>query len=683
MGEALKWVVRIVCVAALILGFVFLSIGLVDLFAHNTTLAASGESATFSQDTVQDYGFGANKDLLVIDLSAIGGVDRLDLKDKQPATLRRYEGGKVTLEHTIGIEIKGRSSRSKLNYKFDFWKWDGDKDANYLLEDNWEDTEEDLFGTGYEYEEYFLRGGFLEPTLTRDEFAAVSPRIVTETGMPDARYDTKLYELIFCVDGQCTYEGVYLAMNEGGRDAIKNSQGWTVEGKKAKNGGCEDDDKVDEGMLIYEYTVQPHKTFECGPEYIIPQYPKCKHMKEECSSLYDRNAALYEAIGNETVGRVNIPAFADRFIFEQLMCGDDFPFASQFFMKYPKGLAVSYPLIGASKIAKAVDEGAVDEVVDLKKVALKDLTVEELEKAKTKKKAEKESLEEAIAVLEKEKSKKEAELGFFTKGEPDYDDKKAEIDLIKSTEEAIQTEMEKVTKELVAVTTALEAKEGPKDTEGNYLVLSTNAAGYAMNEQLFPAPPYDYDGIWWRSYTKGLEKTRGIEFVNRNYYGKPVAKLWEKLGRHAPFIEEVKTLGPRVEELNALFQGIIAKRKYELAQGYWDRNNARWGPYGNGNYKPATFRIDYLLYPDTSSPRDTMAEELDFAGKWFAKRAESVKEALPGLTEVPVKDESTTTATLEYATPMIVFFGVALLSGIVWAYNDDCCQCRRGYRIIA
>lgn len=679
MANRLIWFVRIVCVVTLILGTVYLSIGLVDLFAHNSTLAASGESETFLQDTVPDYGFGANKDLLVIDLSAIGGVDRLDLKDKQPATLYRYENGVPTLEHTIGIEIKGRSSRSKLNYKFDFWEWDGDNkaDANYLLEDNWEDTEADLFGTGQEYEEYFLRGGFLEPTLTRDEFAAVSPRVATETGMPDARYDTKLYELVFCVDGQCTYEGVYLAMNEGGRDAIKNSQGWTVKGKKAKKEDCEDDDRVDKGMLIYEYTVQPHKTFECGPEHIIPQYPKCKHMTEACSSLYDRNAALYEAIGNETVGRVNIPAFADRFVFEQLMCGDDFPFASQFFMKYPKELAVSYPLIGATKIAKAVDEGA---VVDLKTVALKDLTVEQLEKEKTKKEADKIALDEAIATLETEKTKKQAELVLLTKDEAGYDDKKAEIDSIESTKETIQTELEEVTKDLAAVTTTLEAKEGPKDAEGNYLVVSTNAAGYAINEQLFPAPPYDYDGIWWRSYTKGLEKTRGIEFVNRNYYGKPVAKLWEKLGRHAPFIEEVKTLGPRVEELNAQFQGIIAKRKHELAKGYWDRNNARWGPYGNGNYKPATFRIDYLLYPNTSSPRDTMAEELDFAGKWFAKRAESVRGALPGLTEVPVQDESTTAATFEYATPTIVFFGVALIFGIIWACVDKSCSCRRDYQ---
>ena len=102
---------------------------------------ASGAVAT--TQPLSSYGFGADKWLLVIDLSEIGSVDEIDLKDKEHATMQVWKGGaKLGTPYDIGIEIKGRRDRLKLNYGLELWKPDGTDAATGKVE--YEDDEADL-----------------------------------------------------------------------------------------------------------------------------------------------------------------------------------------------------------------------------------------------------------------------------------------------------------------------------------------------------------------------------------------------------------------------------------------------------------------------------------------------------------------------------------------------------------
>ena len=553
--------------------FALLGVSLYAAFWYNTDIAPSGYSETFPEADVGNYGFGPNKKLMVIDISEIGGVAQIDLKDKEHATLKLYrddhDGNGVELKASgdndnyldIGIEIKGRRDRVKLNYKVEIWKLD---------DGEWEDDKASLLKDGEKYEDWVLRGGFFEPTLTRDKLAADSPR---ET---DAKYEAELHELVFCVHGQCTYEGVYLLMEGISRRMLEKTLEWPeiddnthplhdqVDGGKSN---CDDYEEKEEDLvepqhstIMFEYTVQEHKTHVCGPDNIYSIYPKCDKLTTEgCAGFFAYHMPFYEAIDSGNVDIVNIDSWSDRFVLEMFLVSDDFTFASQFFYKPPE-----------SAVVDGWEGGTAEEA--------------EIAEAESK------------------------ELHFL--------------------------------------------------------------------------PPYDFDGFWWRSYTDGLEKTRKLEFVNRDYYGAPVPAVWQALGKHRPFIDTVKTLGSRVGELNNKMQGIIQTRLHELDNGYWDRNNARWKPYGRGQYVAGVERGDYLLYPGTAVVKDTMREELEFASAWYAKRANSIINQLPELEVVEVTQMPTTAAILLWATPLFVVTGLFLISGITWAVlaskDNACCTCGEG-----
>ena len=497
--------------------FTLLGVGLDDLY-KKSFITPSGQSASIAEATASaSYGFGEHKNLLVVNITEIGGVDNIDLKDKEHATMKMYVDGEIKHNLDIGIEIKGRRDRKKLNYGIEIWEPDGD---------GWDDSKAKLIGDE-KYEDWILRGGFFEPTLIRDKFAADSPR------EGDAKYNAELFELVFCNNGKCTYEGVYLLMEEPDRKMLEKTLGWKakigVDGKT----NCDDGDKSNtpysESAVFFEYTVQEHKTHQCGPDHIYPEYPKCKDLlaTPQCAAFYEYHKDLYEAINTGNVEVLDIPAFAERFLFEMLMSSDDFPFASQFYYSAPK------------------------------------------------------------------------------------------------------------------------------------------------SNKLTPAPPYDYDGFWWRSYT-GVSSTaqRPIEFVNRWYYQKDLAPLWKKLATYAPFIEEVKKLEGHVTELNTKFRAIVDQRKAELEAGYWDRNNERWKPYGHGNYMPAVERIDYLTHRNTALTKNTMAEELDFEGAWFQARAQSVAQNLGGLEKVTTANMSTTDAVFAHFAAFLTVGIIFVISGLLWLYME-------------
>ena len=639
MGSAAR-LAGLVAILSGTAAFVMLGFTLDNTLNYNGSMTPSGKSEGFPEDQVLEYGFGEDKSLMVIDLSAIGGVGRIDLKDKFHATLQMYEGGQSLYKKPldIGIEIKGRDSRVKLNYGFDIQEWDPDDestDASVMNPDNWEDTTADLLGDG-KFEKWILRGGFLEPTLTRDQFAAYSAGTNKDGSRISPTYGAKLHELVFCTDGLCTYEGVYLLMNEGDETAISTSLNWKNEPKRAKK----DDELIDcnsprdlyRTTVLFEYSAQDgwesplkrdsyHKFSECGPNKIFPEFPKCKHLKGDCGKVYDHSAVLYEAVGNGTIDVVDIDTFADHFVFEMLMSNDDFPFASQFYYSPP---ADAYTEYSGTQIDSVRPSSCCKEWES----ECWQITDENHDYSKY------------VSCAAGDECSQECD-----DGEDDDEKSGACKDCCRE-----------------------------KITEWNCPPFTDDPT--EPYNKLYPAPRYDYDGIWWRVYTDGLKKTRPIEFVNRDYYGAPVAPLWEKLGRHRPFIEAVKKLGPRVDELNNQFQGIIAERREQLDKGYWDRNNARWEPYGNGHFIPATVKIEYLISPRMATVKDTMAKELDFMSAWFAKRAESIKDALPSLKTVDTTTMSTTTDVWIYAAPTIALFGVTLIAAIVWGVKSGArCSC--------
>ena len=310
-------------------------------------------------EPLSTYGFGAEKWLLVVDHTEIGGVENIDLKDKKHATMQVWKAGEeLGTPYDIGIEIKGRRDRTKLNYGVELWKTDGE-DATGATKYAGDDALLPMFeGQGsdaFNEEDYVLRGGFMEPTLTRDAFAAKSG------GSDHVRYPTELVELVFCrgagANSLCTYEGVYLFMYDIGRNSVKETAGeWKdLDSKKLKCSKLADTEKYPfltnasdairgEVGLIFEYTTQTHKALErCGAltqeQHIKMEYPKCDFyddIKTDCpehAKAYADAADPFRALpDSRTVSAlVNIDSFVRHFITEAILMSDDFPFASQFF----------------------------------------------------------------------------------------------------------------------------------------------------------------------------------------------------------------------------------------------------------------------------------------------------------------------------------------------------------------
>ena len=501
--------------------------------------------------SLEDYGFGQDKWLLMIDLTEqFGTVANIDLKDKYHATMAIYRSGaQVGDPYDIGIEIKGRRDRVKLNYGIEYWVPDEDKPGSYKDDDTTFPMFDGQQGADDE-EDYVLRGGFMEPTLTRDAFAA-------QVGFSDypsnphgsVGYPAQLVELIFKTDKGYTYEGVYLFMYDLGRKSIRGSYKstdteWNGKGKKKD---CKDwngdavsladvKNDVAKVFLMMEYTVQDHKEVEdaCGrlptEASIQMEYPKCDFFEEyvtECETTgrtqyTDAYAgvALYRSLPDHPeFSRIHMPSFVWHFVFEMIMLSDDFPFASQFFWVPP------------------------------------------------------------------------------------------------------------------ATTSQSENSDPPR--------------------QMRAGPPYDYDGVFWRvlqrpkgSWTMGRptdwNEPSKIELTNRNYYGKAPMELWKQLGKHDKFLQLVRSSGATVlQKMKAMHDEILTKRNAELANGYWDRNNERWKPYGKA-YIAGTARADFWVHRSAVLTQDSMAKELAYIKDWTDRRVSKLQAWMPQLTSYGVNDDFNT-----------------------------------------
>lgn len=94
--------------------------------------------------------------------------------------------------------------------------------------------------------------------------------------------------------------------------------------------------------------------------------------------------------------------------------------------------------------------------------------------------------------------------------------------------------------------------------------------------------------------------------------------LWEKLGTNAEFIALLESIRVATTTLNYdVVKSVVAERKAQFQAGYFDRNIARWGGFGN---RVVPFAEDFNLV--NSRVEKTFTKELAFQEEKFKARAE-------------------------------------------------------------
>ena len=295
------WVVVVLLVAASLVTF---GLELAYALVFDTSPAAGsvgieGDAAAVATT----YGFGAEKRLLVINLTAMGGYAQIPESDKKHATMQIYGAkhdpadapwaGEV---FDIGFEYKGGGpdtvgGRIKPNYNFELWEPDGFEADGVTVK--YDDAKNELF-FDEKLEDFVLRGGFFEPTITRDEMA---PRLA---GVP---YETALVELVLVLPGnEYTYEGVYLLFGRSGRRLSEKYEDWQADGKKID---CEDMTAGQEAAeaaqvsLHFEWDHKPLSDTSdkacTGHSDVLLRYPKCSWYAEQNATRYPDCVAALEA----------------------------------------------------------------------------------------------------------------------------------------------------------------------------------------------------------------------------------------------------------------------------------------------------------------------------------------------------------------------------------------------------
>ena len=290
------------------------------------------------------YGFGEDKRLLIFDLTEIGDAENIDMSDKKFAKLKWSSVSKGTHESTIGIEIKGSgfNERFKINLAFEFWE---PKDDGVLCTsiETCDDSKEEMFEFGEDYEDYVLRGGWHEQTFIRD---VVASEFVGGILQKD------LVEVLFKFGDKLTYEGVYILQPAIQRRVLEKRLDWDLKGKAED---CDDSDyDINEVSLIIEHTIeskgrkQPCEIFE---DYSVKmRYPKCDFYDEEeikpCRDEYMNRTNHFASVinwKNETPVALDLESFANHYLAEMLMRQDDFPHTSQYFYVSPDSVMYSGP----------------------------------------------------------------------------------------------------------------------------------------------------------------------------------------------------------------------------------------------------------------------------------------------------------------------------------------------------
>jgi len=128
---------------------------------------------------------------------------------------------------------------------------------------------------------------------------------------------------------------------------------------------------------------------------------------------------------------------------------------------------------------------------------------------------------------------------------------------------------------------------------------------------LHAGPRWDYDFLSWRA----AEVDNWDHTTN---YRSEFMPLWEKLGEHKEFLNLLESTRIATTTYNYdVVKSVIEKRRLQFEAGYFDRNIARWGGFGN---RVVSFMHDFNLV--SSRVESSWQKEIAFQEEKFKARAE-------------------------------------------------------------
>ena len=293
-----------------------------------------------------DYGFGAHKALMILNLTAYKTSDTSDVEDrglngvhdihpslKRYAQLTMYKNNSVfnnVFNHPVAIDQKG-GDRPQINLGIEF------RDQNDIREDA---KAELLDGFSTDLEDYFIRGCYFEASCTRD----FTPTVMDVTPQKKG----ELVEVLFWQEGVgYTYEGVYGLFAKMKRKYYQKSVPWEDKGKIDKDDPCLDDLK--DIAVVFESEKErvgrgSYNAFEkmVQADMVYPSSSKesyFKVWKDNCTQKYDQVVDYYHLpnLLNRSVVPLNLTTFVQMYMASQLMQQVDFGFrgAQQYYYKSP------------------------------------------------------------------------------------------------------------------------------------------------------------------------------------------------------------------------------------------------------------------------------------------------------------------------------------------------------------
>ena len=331
-------------IASVVSGCACIGITIAFLFALLYVPLGIPPSGTVAIDNpVGTYGFGPNKTLLIFNLTAfsgnvfgqdeergLDGIDDIHADEERLASITMHRNGLVyngIKNIPIAVDQKG-GLRGQLNLGFEF------RDQDDVLED---DKFAMIDGVDDKYEDYFIRGCFLERSCTRDLTPTVldmTPRMLGET-----------VEVLFWHDDRgFTYEGVYNLFVKLKRSVYEDTVPWDSKGKKSDD-VCSDV-LTDIGIVYESEWYRPdrgsYSDFEMDVE-AAAKYPKSSYWEEvrgTCDpNVYNDAAEYYLApnMKNMTEVALNLHTFAQMYMASQLLLQVDFGFRGmqQYYYKSP------------------------------------------------------------------------------------------------------------------------------------------------------------------------------------------------------------------------------------------------------------------------------------------------------------------------------------------------------------
>tara|TARA_B100000424_G_scaffold172002_2_gene132619 strand:+ start:2508 stop:4043 length:1536 start_codon:yes stop_codon:yes gene_type:complete len=246
-----------------------------------------------------EYGFGARKHLIIVNLTDLGGVGGIHDDDKKPASMQTWIDGKPNSTRLIGVEQKGKLLQG-LSFKIGLSIETQDATGDGV------DTQFTEFGFQREYEDYVLRREWDDKSFVKDGAIFNTQK---------EYYEHVMVEVIYLVGAVHTYEGVfYFVNNPVKKDSIPDAVKF-----KPSTTPC------NESLYIIEWEHDANKP---GNLTNYPQielkYPK--QSKLEAAPVCKQY--LEDLLTFDNPSQLDFASLADGFLLHQMMLGFDLQYRS-------------------------------------------------------------------------------------------------------------------------------------------------------------------------------------------------------------------------------------------------------------------------------------------------------------------------------------------------------------------